>query len=69
MYCAVLHVALVFVVGLKLGFCNTVCVQAENKRLQAQTMEMENFLADYGLVWVGDDQYVHWVSSICVGVW
>ena len=29
---------------------------AENKRLRSQIMEMEQFLADYGYIWVGNDE-------------
>jgi len=29
-------------------------VRDENERLRAQVFEMETFLSDYGLVWVGN---------------
>ena len=30
-------------------------IEEENRQLRGQVEEMENFLADYGLIWVGND--------------
>jgi len=43
------------------GTFNEPMYMAENKRLRAQVMDMEQFLADYGYIWVGNDDEV--VSS------
>ena len=37
------------------GTFNEPMFMAENKRLRAQIMDMEQFLADYGYIWVGND--------------
>ena len=37
------------------GIFNEPMYMAENKRLRAQVMDMEQFLADYGYIWVGND--------------